>query len=425
MTHLLTNEPRPNRTDRRETRQRRVGIAAILASHAMLDAYAMAVPASLVLLESRCGLSVTESAWLLGAGPLFSGLSQPICAWISDRTNSRLFTGLGLAATVVCVCLMGHAQGFLPLLLLYMPAMIFAGSYHPVSAACIGELGGHRRSLAASAFFVADMIGGSFGSYWGPRFLTRPNAFELLPYLMVPGILLAGFAFRAVASFAHRRPTLPTIGDDDGQNAELSARYWMVAVLFISAAIRFTVNLSLIFLATRLVQSQVAAAHLDWTAEQIALEAAPRSGTLVSCLIAGMGVGGLLTGWLVRAGREKWPLVGVPIMFAPAIWIWPQLSASWQPFVAVAAGVGFAANVPVGMAVAQRLLPHRTGLASGLMLGGAWSLSLVGPQVSQWGIEAWGIAPTYQAVAIALVLSGIVNLCLRSSLIRKTVSKKS
>ncbi len=202
----------------------------------------MAFPASLVLFESRCGMSLVESAWLLGMGPLCSGLSQPIFAWVSDRYDSRLFTGLGLAVCAACMCLIGFAQNSFQLLCFYVPAMIAAGSFHPVSAACVGHLSGSHRSLAASGFFVAGMIGGSLGSLVGPRFLSQPFGFRALPYLMIPGVILAIAVHTKVASIPHRsrhaRKQITEAGDE-------RLRWNMVWLLFTANALRFTVNMAL------------------------------------------------------------------------------------------------------------------------------------------------------------------------------------
>jgi hypothetical protein len=65
--------------------------------------------------------------------------------------------------------------------------------------------------------------------------------------------------------------------------------------------------------------------------------------------------------------------------------------------------------VPLSIAAAQRLLPHRTTLASGLMMGGAWSLALVGPPLAQWifGLTS-SLTITASIFAGVLMLSGVM-----------------
>ncbi len=79
----------------------------ILAAHMAVDVYGAIVPAILGILEVRCELRPEQTAWLLGVGSLSSGLSQPICAWLSDRFDTRIFGALGLALGAVCLSLIG------------------------------------------------------------------------------------------------------------------------------------------------------------------------------------------------------------------------------------------------------------------------------------------------------------------------------
>ena len=50
---------------------------------------------------------------------------------------------------------------------------------------------------------------------------------------------------------------------------------------------------------------------------------------------------------------------------------------------AVAAGVCFGGMFPVALSLGQRLLPHRTGLASGMLMGGAWFFGFFGAQIAR------------------------------------------
>ena len=86
-------------------------------------------------------------------------------------------------------------------------------------------------------------------------------------------------------------------------------------------------NLALTLLFVRWAQQLVAASHAGWTPEQIATEAAPHVGSLNSFCILGMAIGGTASGFLVKPGREKWPMVLVPVAFAPAVGVMPQVGS--------------------------------------------------------------------------------------------------
>ena len=54
------------------------------------------------------------------------------------------------------------------------------------------------------------------------------------------------------------------------------------------------------------------------------------------------------------------------------------------------------------------MLPHRTSLASGLMMGGAWTVATLGPRLAELGTSRIGLEATFAVTAVLLVLSGAV-----------------
>ena len=123
---------------------------------------------------------------------------------------------------------------------------------------------------------------------------------------------------------------------------------------------------------------------------------------------------------IIQRGREKRPMVLLPMVFAPVIAIMPWAGLQGGYVLAVLAGVGFAAMIPVTISLAQRLLPHRTGLASGLMMGGAWTIGAIGPSAVETCLTTFGLGlpATFALTAAVLALSGAVCLALDSALLR-------
>ena len=140
--------------------------------------------------RSALGIRTSESAWILGLGPLFSGLSQPACALLSDWQHTRRWGLVGLALAGVGICSLGFASELVPLVLIYGVGMIGVGMFHPVAATTVGHLGQHKRNRAVSLFFVSGMLGGVSGTFCWPRFLRTADGFDTLPVFMVPVLLL-------------------------------------------------------------------------------------------------------------------------------------------------------------------------------------------------------------------------------------------
>ena len=125
-------------------------------------------------------------------------------------------------------------------------------------------------------------------------------------------------------------------------------------------------------------------------------------------MIFGMAVGGILAGRFVHPNRERLPMILVPIVFAPLVALFPYMSIEMSYVLAAAAGMGFSSMIPISIALAQHLLPHRAYLASSLMMGGAWTVATIGPRMAELAVSYLGINTAFLLTGTALALSGLV-----------------
>ena len=385
-------------------------LVVILLCHVVVDALAALMPSSLGLVEARFSLTTEQAAWLLGLGSLTSGLAQPICAVFSDRLATRHLgsLGVGLAALGIgAICL---ADGLVALAITYACGMIGVGMFHPVAASTIGQLRSDRRNAAVSLFFVAGMTGGALGALTWPRILSSQSGFHILPWTVAPVLVMALLLQRNYTQLT------PLRKHHERHLHRTSARtpWGGIFVLYVAASLKFCVNLALLYLYVRWVQRSFGLSNPEWSAEAIAAASAPFIGNLNACTLTGMAAGGISAGVLVRSGREKFPLIVIPILFAPLVALFPWASLKGGYLLAFAAGVGFASMVPVTIALAQQMLPHRPNLASSLMMGGAWAVAMLGPRFAELGVTHWGINNTFYLTAGALAISGIVCIAIRS-----------
>lgn len=401
-------------------------LGAILVSHTAVDVYSAFVPPLIGVLQVRCHLEESQAAWLYGVGSLSSGLSQPIGAWISDHTDSRLFGALGLLLSAVCLSCIGMADSFATLLPLYILGMIGVGIFHPVGASCTGQLAeqmpGKRRSLWISIFFVFGMAGGFSGSMIARWVAANGDVgFDLLRYALIPGVLIAMVLHMVIRKVPHRHHAHHLIQFKEG---DLKQRWQMMSLLYVASALRFTVNVTLFFLMVQWAESYIATGNPLLGAKEVAEQGGAIAATLIGMSIVGMAIGGLAAGTIIPKGSEKWPLVIVPIAFAPCIALFAVIPL-WACYIlAVVIGIGFASMIPVSLGLAQRLLPHKTSLASGLMLGGAWAMAFVGPRSAVYCQENLDIslAGTFAIVAGMLAMSGLVCLLLNGKALHETVN---
>ena len=389
----------------------------ILMAHFMMDGFSGMVPSSLGLLQERWQLTDQQGAWLLGLGSLCSGLAQPLFAWISDRTGNRIYGGLGLTIAGLLLSSIGLATSAIHLFAFYSFGMVGNGMFHPIAASTIGQLNPGRRSQAISYFFVAGMLGGIAGATLGPRLLVLENGFEWLRLAAIPAVLLAVLLHQKIRGIEHRVVRV----DARGKMVAQPSHWGAIALLYCSAATRFLVTLALIYLYVRWTEANVAARFPRFTDEQVSRFAAPLIGNINAASIAGMAVGGFASGVLIPSGREKLPYVLIPLLGAPVVALIPHATQTTGCFLAFAAGLGLASLVPVTISLAQRLMPGRTSLASGLMMGGAWAVSMFGPAMAEWIIKNHGINTAFYVISGLMALSGIFALPIKKGTISRSV----
>ncbi len=395
-------------------------LGTVVAAHPVVDAYAGFVTPLIGVLQVRCDLTVWQAASLLSIGPVMSGLSQPIFAWLTDRIDSRLFGTIGVAVAAASLSCVGLATNFQTLVMLFALGMLGVGAFHPVGAASSGQLAGRRRSAGVTLFFVAGMIGAVLGPIISTRVTKiEPNGFDMLRWLMIPGLILAVALYAAIRNVPHRHHEHHTISFDA---IEARRRWSAMALIFVGNAMRYSVNLAMLYLYVRWAEAYVARQDSTLGIEEIASQGSLYSGELIAVTMFGVGAGGLAAGFIIRAGKEKLPFILLPLLLAPSIALLPHAARLGTYGLAMISAVGYGSIIPLSISLAQRLLPHRTSLASSLVMGGAWTCACVAAPVAQWCVESFGLERTFALVACLLAASGVVGAILPGRLLRQVAA---
>lgn len=391
-------------------------LAAITLCHTIVDFLSYVIVPILTVLEGRLHLTNTQGAVILALGSVSSGLVQPLVALLSDKHDTRVIGTIGMILAAVAVSLTGYATEYWHLVLIQTIGAAGIGAFHPVAAAAMGKMSGARRSLGVSIFFAAGMIGG-IGGNWTTPWWTKTFGVESILWFAIPGLLGAVVLAWAIHSIGHNHEQARR------EHSELPAshrraRWRSVWILYAGNVLRFTANMCLVQLLVRWSEHAAMQRAGVTTLDDAVREAsASINGPLQAAMQIGMGVGGLAAGAFLPASREKLALVVVPVIGALGILLYPMADTSAAAFaLSVAAGLGYAGVVPTTISLAQRLLPHRTSLASGLMMGGAWGVAAVGPPLAQWLLDTLGISGAFGCVALMLAASGVLALMLPRNL---------
>ena len=383
----------------------------VVAAHGVIDWLSAVVVPILTYLEGRVHMTPGQGAILIAVGSISSGVIQPIVALVSDRHDTRWAGTLGLLAAAGAMGSIGFAQDFQQLLLIQIVGTAGIGAFHPVGAAAAGQLGVGRRGTVISVFYAAGLAGGVLGSFTMPRIV---HAFDLsvLAWAIAPCVLYAGLLAWAIHGVPHRHARAHE------RHSALAAgerqRRWRdVSLLFAGNAMRFIVNMMLVQLIKRWCETRVLGEHGagELTAE-LRLESSAINGPIQGMMALGMGLSGLALGRLAPMRHAKGVLVGVPVVGVAAVSLFAlsgSLATAWA--LAALMGLGYAAVMPLTITMAQRLLPHRTSLASALMMGGAWTLAASGPPAAQWMIgSGWSLEVCFLVAAGLLLGSSLLAL---------------
>ena len=360
------------------------------ASHTIVDIYPMFFASLMLAFKDRLGLDNWQVAMLFATGPIVSGLPQAFFAWASDRFDTRFCGWFGLGLGAIAISSIGFTQNFWQLWALQVIGLLGTGMYHPIAAALAGQLGGrmkanratgHGRAWAVSVFYTAGMVGGFLGAILCTR-INKSLGMEHLAWLIPPGLVAGAALWWATRGLAHRHAGHHEIHASISAS-EQRARWFAVWMLFIGNVVRFTVNTALPVLFT------------VWAEHRISNDvelATKLNGDMLAALTVGMGIFGLSAGRLSPPGREKRSILILTVIGAATVGVIGYAGTHlgvWAVYISAAmSALGFAAVIPTSISLAQRLLPGRTGLASGLMLGTSWGLSFTAPWLAEFAFGA-------------------------------------
>ncbi|HVZ94469.1 MAG TPA: MFS transporter [Phycisphaerales bacterium] len=412
-------------------RQRSLAVPfwSLVGSHTVTDIYPIFWATLVLVFRRDLNLTDTQIAIIYGTNAIMSGLPQGLFAWLSDRYNTRLCAPVGLFLSALCLSSMGWATSFEQVLALSIIGQTGNGIYHPIAAALAGQMGGKLlkggRAPAVSVFFAAGVLGGIIG----PIACSSINSHfgvSHLGWLMIPGVLTAGALLFLTRGLSHRHANHHEIRANISK-AESAHRWRTVWLLFTGNCLRFIVNTAMFVLFPIWAASR-------YPGESQVNQATELNGTVIIAMQIGMGIFAIVAARLVPQGRERQAIFGLSVAGA----IFTALTGFAGSYVGMPAmylcaglaGLGFAAILPITIALAQRLLPGRTGLASSLMMGVAWSAAALAPWFAKFffgnvglkeaeSLAPWRIDLAFTGFGVLLLIAGALSLLMSPALLKK------
>jgi MFS transporter, FSR family, fosmidomycin resistance protein len=314
-----------------------------------------------------------------------SSLSQPFFGYLSDRHGRRWFAPAMLIWGAVWVSLYGFAGSYAAFLGLAALAGLASGAYHPFGASNAAAVSDERgRNSALSIYTVGGTSGYALGPIVGVILLGLFGV-KGTGFLIVPGLVFAALIYSQMGRVERARKRL-------------------VAAAQAPAPIDWPVLSRVVGLV--MLRAWVMLAVIQFIPiwyDELGYGRATY-GALSTCIILA-GVIGTLGGGMVadRLGARTVMVVSLVLAVPPLL-----IFAGFPGPIAFAAGILFGifgdGSLSVTLVAAQRLMPGRTGVASGMILGIGFITGGIGVPLTGRLADATSI-PTAIAVLSILLLA--------------------
>ncbi|MDX1613115.1 MAG: MFS transporter [Candidatus Promineifilaceae bacterium] len=372
---------------------------AVALSHFFVDVLNNSRTLLVALLAVSIGLSNAQVGIALLLYNVGSALAQPLFGALADRSGPRWLVVGGIGWMIALYGVASIAGDWIALIALTL-AGLGSGAVHPAGTKVASESSRQARTQATAVFFTAGQLGLFFGPIlagFALEALGRPG-FLVLPTL---AMLALASGWRWVENDLHRPevawPLQPKAARSE-DSAQRRIPWRTVIPLAIIIVASSTIGIAAINFAPKLfTELGYSPSYIGWTA---------------GLYMLGSAGGGIIGGRLGdRLGRRPPIFLGMSGAILPLYFYIPAPDF-WRLLLLPLAG--FFAGMPHSVLVisAQRLLPGRRALASGLILGLMFFGGAIGSYIVGLVADRIGLATALQGTVLLPVVALVAMIVL-------------
>lgn len=369
--------------------------------HLVVDIYQGALPAILPFLKEKLELSYALTGMILMASNFTSSILQPLFGYVSDKKAMAFLLPLGLLAAGVGFSLLPFSGHLALILGLVVISGLGVASYHPEGYKTAHFFTGQRAATGMSIFSVGGNIGFSLGPILS-MYIIDAFGFSALPVIVVPALLCV-----AVVLANRRTITMPVAAHSEAVKHDVprtsTLAYTSLGMVILIVVMRSWTQIGLM--------TYIPFYYIDY------LKGDPLfAGKLVFVFLF-CGAVGTLAGAPIadRFGHRFYvrlsmllTTITLPVMFIPAI------EKSILLFVVLGIqGMLLVSSFSVTIVMAQKLLPSKLGIASGLMVGFAIGTGGLGVTILGVVADHYGVPTALYSIAILPLVGFILSMFLR------------
>ena len=352
-------------------------LAILSIAHLVTDVNQGALPVLLPYFKETLHLSYTTAGVILLFSNITSSVIQPAFGYLSDRRPIGWFLPVAPVIASAGMAITGFLPNYSLLLICVIGYGFGVASFHPEGFKTAYFFTGERKATGMSIFAV----GGNLGVAIGPIFaLSLVSMFGIKGTLgmVIPGVVIGTILLFSLSwltapahiAFSQREET----ARQPLSREEILSLVLLIFVVTIRSWIQFGLVTYIPFYYINFLKGDPFYA-----------------GKLVSTFLMAGALGTLIGSPLAdRWGHKKFLMISLILIF-PFLLLFYNLEG---PLLYVMIGMGvmlLVSSFSVTMVMAQAMLPHHLGMASGLMAGfgigaGGVGVTLLGTIADHWGV---------------------------------------
>ncbi|OPY78807.1 MAG: Fosmidomycin resistance protein [Syntrophorhabdus sp. PtaU1.Bin058] len=365
--------------------------------HLVTDIYQGALPVTLPFIKEKLALSYTMTGLILMISNFTSSILQPLFGFYSDRKAKAILLPIGLLCAGIGFSFISIPNSYAVILAMVAVSGLGIASYHPEGYKTANFFTGEK-SVTGMAIFS---VGGNLGFSLGPIlsvYIVQYLGLSSLPVIVIPSLVVT-----AIIIYQRKVITIPVV-EHAKRQAEapkaVSGAYLSLFMLIVIVVMRSWTQMGLL--------SYIPFYYINY------MKGDPLyAGKLVFVYLLCGAIGTMIGAPLAdRWGHRRFLRI---TMFLAAATL-PLMFFVKGPmlfFVLGFQGMFLVSTFAVTVVMAQKLLPARLGIASGLMVGFAIGTGGIGVTVLGIVADNFGVPVALESIMALPFIGLVLSLMLR------------
>ena len=367
-------------------------LVVLMLGHFSNDMLGGVLPVLFPIMKLQYGLSNAQLGLVTLAFTATSSLTQPLFGYFSDTHGRRWFVPATLIWGAFCAASYGFITSYLGFIGLAALAGIGSGAFHPLGASNAAAVSTDEHRNAAMSFStVAGGIGYGLGPIIGSLLFGAFGPRGSLG-LLVPGLTAAALIWPQMRLVERAREAREVATRAMRATSEWGA---------LSRVILVTMMRSWVFLSV-LQMSPIWYSELGFSQAFY--------GSLAAVIILSGAVGTLFGGGLADRIGQRRVIVATLLLTIPALLLYVAFPGPHGLRLAALFGFFCDASLSVTLVMAQRLVPGRVGVASGVILGLGFVTGGIGVPITGRISDLFGMQVALASLSLLLVLGSLMAL---------------